>query len=386
MGRGLLAYRRTGPPSEATGLAGLGVDDAPDWTRVQPGRHSPYRQKGPSCYSTVPNCVSVRSSDTITVDIIEHLSHRFRISMEPDDLEAKRDLCPWRARPVRAKSSPMLVALAASAVLLGSGGASGSIAAEAPRVVKCQEQSATIVGTSGADRLVGTPGDDVIVGRPGADTIKGRGGRDVICAGKQADRVYAGPDGDRIRGGAGDDMIVGGRGGDQAHGDGGDDRIRLGAGSDWTVGYTADPHGGAGDDVIKGQTGYDNLGGGRGSDTIYGGGAADALGGSYGSDQVYGGLGRDWIQDRENDGSGIGSGVSLPGRDFILGGRGRDLLHATDSPSRLYGSRGQDILCGGPRPDLINGGRARDRALKDQTGDTYIKVERITRKHFPCSQ
>jgi Ca2+-binding RTX toxin-like protein len=44
----------------------------------------------------------------------------------------------------------------------------------------CHGESATIVGTSGADNLHGTSGHDVIVGRGGNDVIDGRGGNDTI--------------------------------------------------------------------------------------------------------------------------------------------------------------------------------------------------------------
>ncbi|MGH3117509.1 MAG: hypothetical protein ACRDQ2_10455, partial [Gaiellales bacterium] len=165
---------------------------------------------------------------------------------------------------------------------------------------------------------------------------------------------------------------------------------RLGAGSDHTVRshinvLTASAAGGAGDDVIKGQAGGDRLGGGRGADTVYGGGGRDNLGGSYGDDRLYGGRRGDWIQDREYDGGSAGALVYLPGRDTVVGGRGHDILGATRGPSRLFGSRGDDTFCGGPSSDLINGGRAHDIAAKDQTGDRYLNIERITRQFLICN-
>ena len=54
----------------------------------------------------------------------------------------------------------------------------GSASGAAPR---CKGQMATIVGTTGRDRIRGTSGDDVIAGRGGRDRISGRGGDDVIC-------------------------------------------------------------------------------------------------------------------------------------------------------------------------------------------------------------
>ncbi len=70
----------------------------------------------------------------------------------------------------------------------------------------CAGLSATIVGTTGPDRIVGTPGDDVIVGLDGNDRINGAGGNDLIC----------GSDGnDTIDGGAGHNRLYGGRGSDR---------------------------------------------------------------------------------------------------------------------------------------------------------------------------
>lgn len=64
----------------------------------------------------------------------------------------------------------------------------------------CEGQVATIVGTSGDDRITGTRGRDVVVGLRGNDRIDGLGGRDVIC------------------GNGGADDLLGGRGSDQLHG------------------------------------------------------------------------------------------------------------------------------------------------------------------------
>ena len=71
----------------------------------------------------------------------------------------------------------------------------------------CHGESATIVGTSGADNLHGTSGHDVIVGRGGNDVIDGRGGNDTICGGSGQDT---------LSGGAGDDRLYGGDGHDRA--------------------------------------------------------------------------------------------------------------------------------------------------------------------------
>lgn len=105
----------------------------------------------------------------------------------------------------------------------------------------CNGLAATIVGTSGADRLKGTAGPDVILGLGGSDVIDAKGGDDVVCAGGGPDVVkggngadvllgQAGPD--DLRGGAGPDRLLGGAGVDALLGGGGRDECTGGAGSD----------------------------------------------------------------------------------------------------------------------------------------------------------
>ncbi len=110
--------------------------------------------------------------------------------------------------------------------------------------VRCAGLLATIVGTSGRDRIIGTPGPDVIHARGGNDYVSGLGGDDVIC------------------GGGGRDTVVGG----------------------------------AGDDTVRGGAGSDHLGGRSGDDMIFGGGSADLIGGDDGRDGCSGGRGRDRVR------------------------------------------------------------------------------------------
>jgi Ca2+-binding RTX toxin-like protein len=105
---------------------------------------------------------------------------------------------------------------------------------------KCDGLGATIVGTSGDDRIVGTHGVDVIVARGGDDVIYGRGGVDAICGGRGKDRINGGtgndggqprcqqvcgdvPPGPGLFGGKGRDLIRGGEGRDLLEGDGAPD-------------------------------------------------------------------------------------------------------------------------------------------------------------------
>ncbi len=119
---------------------------------------------------------------------------------------------------------------------------------------RCAGRRATIVGTSGADRLVGTPGADVIVARGGDDVVVGRGGADIICAGGGHDVVRGGVGNDRIDGGLGRDTLRGARGAD----------------------------------VLEGRRGADDLWGGRGRDILQGGPQRDLCVGGAGVDRQSG--------------------------------------------------------------------------------------------------
>ena len=90
------------------------------------------------------------------------------------------------------------------------------VAAESGGMPRCFGRRATIVGTSGPDRLIGTPQRDVIVARGGADRIGASGGDDRICAGSGADRVLAGSGSDLAQGGGNSDRLSGGSGRDRA--------------------------------------------------------------------------------------------------------------------------------------------------------------------------
>ncbi len=202
--------------------------------------------------------------------------------------------------------SPMMTArsLALPAVVLLAVMAPGAAAPSPPAasgdVVMCAGEPATIVGTSGDDRLRGTDGRDVVAARGGDDVVRGLSGDDVACGGRGADRLVEDPDAADV---SRRTTIV--------HGDAGPDRLLL------TFGQG---HGGDGDDVI-----------------IAGDGTRQGLDGDDGDDLIRGGA----------------------GRDFPVGGLGDDRLYGGPGPDYLRGEQGADLVVGGPGNDSADGGRDR---------------------------
>ena len=96
----------------------------------------------------------------------------------------------------------------------------------AAKVPTCRGRRASIVGTSGRDRLKGTGKADVIVGLAGNDTIKALAGNDLVCAGNGKDTVFGGPGKDRLLGEKGADHLFGGPGKDTLAGGPGKDLQR----------------------------------------------------------------------------------------------------------------------------------------------------------------
>ena len=139
-----------------------------------------------------------------------------------------------------------------------------------PPTASCGGQTATIVGTVGADTLFGTARRDVIAALGGNDTVRGGRGRDVICGSSGRDR---------IGGGSGNDGIGGGSEGDRLAGNGGRDRVSGNGGSDAV-------NGGSGSDALRGNSGRDRLGGGPGGDRLNGGAGRDRCVGGRGSDRA----------------------------------------------------------------------------------------------------
>ena len=119
-----------------------------------------------------------------------------------------------------------------------------------PGPATCAGETATVVGTAGADTLAGTDRRDVIAGLGGDDTITGLDGEDIICGASGHDTIKAGGDGDLVKAGGGRDRVRGAGGDDILAGNGGNDNLG----------------GGAGDDALKGGNGTDRCSGGPGAD------------------------------------------------------------------------------------------------------------------------
>jgi Ca2+-binding RTX toxin-like protein len=247
------------------------------------------------------------------------------------------------------------------------------------RTPRCHGETATIIGTRGADRLVGTAGPDVIVGGDGDDVISGRGGKDVICGNVGADVLSGGPAADLLLGGddgKGDDvagtflegdLLRGGPGKDVLDGGWDDTRVDSRRVPD-TFSWSDSPRGvrvdlsgstgvatGFGRDLIQldprmGITGSAH------ADTIVGSANADRISGGDGGDQISGGGGNDEIYAESRDGTG---------RDTVDGGTGSDLIGSYAGPDDLRGGRGNDFIeAYGAEPATVRGDRGADQVLQ----------------------
>lgn len=262
----------------------------------------------------------------------------------------------------------------------------------------CHGERATIVGTSGDDRLTGTAGRDVIVARGGDDVVAAGGGDDLVCGGDGADELAGGPGDDRLfgeRDGIGSDRGGSYRVPDELTGGPGDDVLDVGTdgrevdqeGSHGIVSYATaggpirvdldrGTARGAGHDRVVPMTGLevvgsafgDRLAGGAGPDHLVGGGGDDTLLGRGGADVL---LPEGYDAPHRNDADTVDGG---PGNDTILARFGRDLLHGgpgedqvttwSSKPSEAYGDGGDDEVNGSVtegRGFVLDGGEGDDR-------------------------
>jgi Ca2+-binding RTX toxin-like protein len=223
------------------------------------------------------------------------------------------------------------------------------------------DETPTIRGTEGNDRIEGTRGRDVIYGLGGDDVILGHGGNDIICSGFGQDVVFGGSGDDYLDLGAGKDRAKGGPGSDTIHGRAGGDRIHGGPGADFIYGDILDDH-------LYGDAGADLLVGGHGVDTMRGGSGNDWLRGDTNADVFVGGSGRDTAsfmtamppgqplpgQPVAQDGIAIRmSARSASGDGFDETVRGIETVIGSAFDDRMWGGTGVRFE-GGPGDDRCN--------------------------------
>ncbi len=277
-----------------------------------------------------------------------------------------------------------LSSVAASAAPPGAAGLRGS------PVAVCDGVPATIVGTSGDDRLRGTAGPDVIQAFEGDDVLQGLAGDDLLCGGVGADVLDAGRGQDTLWGGSdgdpGDhsnealllagDRLTGGPGSDDMHGgptpDDGDgfDPSYSSDVADYSLARSplhATLPGFGAEGVVVGQ-GHDRLLGVYG---FVGGIAGDEVVAGSGTRLLSGLGGDDDLLARTTTGETLGG----PGDDVlrrgnvVRGGHGRDLIIA---PVRqAYGDLGPDLLRGSKHRDQLYGGPGHD-DLRGRGGDDTL--------------
>ena len=253
------------------------------------------------------------------------------------------------------RSGTRAALVAATGAVLVSGPTPSVLAAS------CFGEPATIVGTSGRDKLRGTPGPDVILGLGGSDLLRGFGGDDLLCGG---------PGGDLLRGEEGDDRLDGSQGGDVLEGDEGDDRLFGRGGTEVLLG-------GAGNDRLVGGRGrFDLLRGNEGNDRLAGGAGFDLLIGEAGNDRLNGG---DSVFD-------VVSFVYAPGGvdvNLTAGyatGDGNDRLigiedvEATRFNDRIVGGPEQNFMTPLGGDDVIDGSGGLDQILFRQSS-TAVEVD-----------
>ncbi|WP_302478386.1 calcium-binding protein, partial [Ruegeria arenilitoris] len=83
-----------------------------------------------------------------------------------------------------------------------------------PDLVVEDQNTATLEGSSGNDKLIGGADEDTIVGWAGNDVLKGKGNHDTLYGGGGNDNLYGGAGNDILDGGSGTNTLTGGGGAD----------------------------------------------------------------------------------------------------------------------------------------------------------------------------
>jgi Ca2+-binding RTX toxin-like protein len=255
----------------------------------------------------------------------------------------------------------------------------------------CDGRAATLVGTSGPDRLTGTSGGDVIVGLGGHDVIHGAGGSDIICGGSGHDRIDDGSGDDWLSGGPGGDVIdTEGGPGETVLGRRGDDSILVAGDYDTSQGPPAlgKVKAGPGRDhvlitIARTLTPSDAVSGGPGHDEI------NLFTAGRPSGPVTANLDAGTLSEASQVMSLAGfADITLythgSPKLTLIGDSRPNLLdvvpHGRSRPDALLrGLGGEDVLLGGRGDDRLEGGLGRDRGDGYGGQNTCVSVE--SRRH-----
>ena len=252
--------------------------------------------------------------------------------------------------------------------------------------------SVTIIGTSGPNKMTGLTGtldvfagggNDLVIAGGANDTLRGEGGNDRLDPGAGSNAVIGGAGNDvfKLQNGGGD-VLTGGTGRDLA------DFSALIPGTftldlrvttaqdtgsgDRTVSGVEDVVGTRGDDTITGNGLSNGLSGARGDDLLKGEGGNDTITGNQGEDDLFGGAGKDAVSFATAPG-GARADLALSGKqdtnfgwdrmqqfENILGSAFADLLSGNSGANTLLGGNGNDRLVGRSGNDTLNGGSGTD--------------------------
>lgn len=253
---------------------------------------------------------------------------------------------------------------------------------EAQAAPRCFGKPATIVGSSGKDKIAGTSKSDVIVGLGGNDVIFARDGDDFVCAGGGKDFVDGQGGSDRLKGNGGNDTLA------DRGGSGPFNLLQGNAGSDFLFGSNYEDKlvgGGGAIDILRGRDRDDRILGGGGFDVLVGEGGHDVLNGGGGDfDRVSYFNAFDPVSVDLGAGTGNGSGNdTLLNIEDIEGSKFNDTLRGNGGSNLIFGLGGDDEIDGAAGFDfaLFGGSQSGITANLDtnsasgQGNDTLLNIE-----------
>ena len=205
------------------------------------------------------------------------------------------------------------------------------------------EESVTLIGNAGANRLIATFNDDTLVGGAGNDTLIGGEGDDSLVGGDGIDIVSYADASDDLNLALTSSLLIAGE-----------------EGNDTISGFEG-LEGGSGDDTLAGTAGNDILIGGAGDDVLIG---------AAGNDTLTGGLGDD-TADYSAASSGVSVNLSLATAQNVGGGAGTDVLTGIEN---LKGSSFNDVLTGSAVANSLDGGNGND-TITGGAGDDSLYGE-----------